>query len=270
MEKKQVSRKPRNGSFAEAATIPLAAETALTALEKAGLKPGVRVMVIGAAGGCGIFAIQIARALGATEVVAVVSGRHTQLVKRLGADTVIDYTTSSIRQSGVNGIDVVFDTVGGYWEEAKDSLAPSGQFVSIAFWEPRPRASSTRRTCWRRRTCTWTASRSGWRSAWSRLSSTGSVGGDTQRCAHAGLALGHALTRSRLCVRCVLRLQEFALTEAGVRDVRVLQAGEDEGQRAPCRTAVSRSGRAWGKGRKAWQRIYRDLVKVDVVMQQQR
>jgi NADPH:quinone reductase-like Zn-dependent oxidoreductase len=138
VEAEEVSLKPHSISFAEAAAIPLAAETSLTSLEKAGIKRGSRVVVIGGAGGTGMYAVQIAKALGAAEVVAVVSSRHVEYVKSIGADVVVDYTQTSLAESGVKDVDVVYDTVGGHWEDAQKVLADTGKFVTIAFWEPAP------------------------------------------------------------------------------------------------------------------------------------
>ena len=138
VEAEELAIKPKSISFAEAAALPLAAESSLTALEKGGIKRGDRVLVTGGAGGTGAYAIQIAKALGASEVIAVVSSRHVDYVKSIGADVVIDYTSSSITKSGVRDVDVVYDTVGGYWEDAKTALAPTGKFVTITFWETAP------------------------------------------------------------------------------------------------------------------------------------
>ena len=139
VEQAEVSRKPSNISHREAAGIPLAAETSLTALEAAGLKRGDRVLVIAGAGGAGAYGIQIAKALGASYVATVVSGRHREYVQSIGADAVIDYTQTALSESGNQGqFDVIYDTVGDYWKDAKTLLKPSGKFVTIAFWEENP------------------------------------------------------------------------------------------------------------------------------------
>ena len=104
---KYISRKPANISFEEAASVPLAAQTALQAFQMGGLKQGDKVLIIGASGGVGTFAVQIAKAMGAT-VTGVSSGRNTDLVTRLGADQVIDYTKEDY-QYGENDFDMVFD-----------------------------------------------------------------------------------------------------------------------------------------------------------------
>ncbi len=83
--------KPKNVSFAEAATIAVAGPTALQALRKGQVEPGHHVLVVGASGGVGTFAVQLARALGA-EVTGVCSTMNLDLVRSLGADHTIDHT----------------------------------------------------------------------------------------------------------------------------------------------------------------------------------
>ncbi len=84
--------KPANLSFEQAAAVPIAAGTALIAVrDKGGVQPGQRVLVNGAGGGVGSYAVQIAKALGA-HVTAVTSPQHAEMVKGLGADAVLDYT----------------------------------------------------------------------------------------------------------------------------------------------------------------------------------
>jgi NADPH:quinone reductase-like Zn-dependent oxidoreductase len=104
--------KPKNLSYVEAAAVPLAATTALQALrDRSKLQPGQRVLINGAAGGVGTFAVQIAKVLGA-EVTAVCSGKNEELVRSLGADRVIDYTQQDVTQLSDTTYDVVFDAVG--------------------------------------------------------------------------------------------------------------------------------------------------------------
>ena len=103
--------KPANLTFAQAAGVPVAAVTALQALrDKAQVKPGQKVLVNGASGGVGTFAVQIAKALGA-EVTGVCSTRNVELVRSLGADHVIDYTQQDFTRAGQR-YDVVIDAVG--------------------------------------------------------------------------------------------------------------------------------------------------------------
>ncbi|WP_350278688.1 NAD(P)-dependent alcohol dehydrogenase [Kribbella sp. HUAS MG21] len=107
----RVAAKPANLSFEEAAALPLAANTALVGLhDTAKVQAGQRVLINGAAGGVGTFAVQLGKALGAT-VTAVCSSRNVDLVASLGADDVVDYTTSDFSRLG-RRYDVVLDLVG--------------------------------------------------------------------------------------------------------------------------------------------------------------
>ncbi|MBG0565121.1 NAD(P)-dependent alcohol dehydrogenase [Actinoplanes aureus] len=102
--------KPPNLTFEEAATLPMAGGTALRGLrELAPVRAGHRVLINGASGGVGTFAVQIAKAAGA-EVTGVCSGRNAELVRSLGADHVIDYTRSDFSRSG-RTYDIVLDLV---------------------------------------------------------------------------------------------------------------------------------------------------------------
>lgn len=104
---KRIAHKPLNISFNEAASTPLAALTALQAFQIAKLNDKSELLIIGASGGVGTFAVQIAKAMGAT-VCAVCSYRNSELVKSLGADIVIDYTKEDFKKSGME-FDVIFD-----------------------------------------------------------------------------------------------------------------------------------------------------------------
>jgi NADPH:quinone reductase-like Zn-dependent oxidoreductase len=105
-----LARKPDGLSFEEAAALPLAAITADLCLTRGGVNAGHRVLIIGASGGVGTFAVQLAAARGAT-VTAVCSTRNIGLVSTLGATRVVDYTREDFAYSG-ESYDVVLDLVG--------------------------------------------------------------------------------------------------------------------------------------------------------------
>jgi NADPH:quinone reductase-like Zn-dependent oxidoreductase len=128
---KRIAPKPRNLSFEEAACTPWGV-AALQGLRDAGrLQKGQRVLINGASGGVGTWAVQIAKALGA-EVTAICSTRNVDMVRRLGADAVIDYTKQDFTQSGPC-FDVVFDTVGNRaLSDFQGILTPCGAFVSCS------------------------------------------------------------------------------------------------------------------------------------------
>jgi NADPH:quinone reductase-like Zn-dependent oxidoreductase len=124
-----VDRKPANLTFEQAAAVPLAANTALMGLRDAGrVRPGQKVLINGASGGVGPFAVQIAKALGA-EVTGVCSARNVDLVRSAGADHVIDYTSEDFTRDG-RRYDVVFDLVGNRsLAECRRVLTPGGTLV---------------------------------------------------------------------------------------------------------------------------------------------
>jgi NADPH:quinone reductase-like Zn-dependent oxidoreductase len=108
----RLARRPAALSAAEAAALPVSGLTALQALRDAGrVQPGSRVLVVGASGGVGTYAVQIARALGA-EVTALCGPTKAELVRSLGADRVVDRTTTEVDQLGAR-FDVIIDIAGG-------------------------------------------------------------------------------------------------------------------------------------------------------------
>jgi len=111
--------------------VPIAAVTALQALrDKGELEEGQKVLINGASGGVGTFAVQIARAFGA-EVTGVASTRNVELVRSLGADHVIDYTKEDFTQGDVV-YDLVVDNVGNHsFDEIRRVLKPEGRYVII-------------------------------------------------------------------------------------------------------------------------------------------
>jgi NADPH:quinone reductase-like Zn-dependent oxidoreductase len=128
----RLARKPSNLSFEEAAAVPLAALTALQGLrDVAQVQPGQKVLIIGASGGVGTFAVQIAQALGA-EVTGVCSTRNVELVRSLGAVRAIDYTTTDFTRDDER-FDVAFQLGGTASGRAiRRVLTPSGTLVMSA------------------------------------------------------------------------------------------------------------------------------------------
>jgi NADPH:quinone reductase-like Zn-dependent oxidoreductase len=126
-----IAAKPANISFTDAAAVPLAALTALQGLrDVGGLVAGQKVLVNGASGGVGTFAVQIAKALGA-EVTAVCSTGKVEMVASIGADRVVDYTKDDFTTTE-RGYDLVFDNVGDRsWPSTSRVLAPSGITVAV-------------------------------------------------------------------------------------------------------------------------------------------
>jgi NADPH:quinone reductase-like Zn-dependent oxidoreductase len=124
--------KPANITFEQAAAIPVAGATALQALrDLGGIEAGQRVLINGAAGGVGTFAVQIAKALGA-EVTGVCSTRNLELVRSIGADHVVDYTAEDFTRSGQR-YDLIVNVIAGRsTRDLRRALATDGTLVFVA------------------------------------------------------------------------------------------------------------------------------------------
>jgi NADPH:quinone reductase-like Zn-dependent oxidoreductase len=120
---------PANMTFEEAAVIPSGGITALGVLKQANIQSGQKVLIYGASGSVGTFAVQIARALGA-EVTGVCSTGNLELVRSLGAGKVIDYTKEDFGQSGET-YDVVFDAVDKYRGDHGGALREGGVYLNV-------------------------------------------------------------------------------------------------------------------------------------------
>jgi NADPH:quinone reductase-like Zn-dependent oxidoreductase len=130
-EDRAVALKPENVTFEQAATVPIAALTALQALRDTGhIKAGQKVLINGASGGVGTFAVQIAKAFGA-EVTGVCSTRNVEMVRSIGADHVIDYTREDYTKSSQQ-YDIIVDNVGNRsLLENREVMTPDGIMVII-------------------------------------------------------------------------------------------------------------------------------------------
>ena len=127
----ELAPKPRTLDYVQAAAVPLTALTAWQALfEHASLVAGQTVLIHGAAGGVGVFAVQLARWVGA-QVIATASARNRDFLRELGANEIIDYTTTRFEEV-VHAVDLVFDTVGGdTLQRSWQVIKPGGLLVSI-------------------------------------------------------------------------------------------------------------------------------------------
>jgi NADPH:quinone reductase-like Zn-dependent oxidoreductase len=130
-EDRAVALKPANVTFEQAASLPIAAITALQALrDKGHVQPGQKVLINGASGGVGTFAAQIAKSFGA-EVTGVCSGRNAEMVRSIGADHVIDYTKEDFTRSGQR-YDLILDNVGNHsLLDCRRVLNPNGKIIMI-------------------------------------------------------------------------------------------------------------------------------------------
>ena len=140
-----VAPKPANVTFEEAAAVPIAAITALQGLRDQGrLQTGQKILINGASGGVGTFAVQIAKALGA-EVTGVCSTKNVDLVRSIGADHVIDYTREDFTK-GAERYDLILDNVGNHsLLDCRRALKPRGKYVIVGgpagrWIDPLPRA----------------------------------------------------------------------------------------------------------------------------------
>lgn len=125
-----IALKPSNMSFEEAATIPIGGLTALGFLKQAGIKKGQHVLIYGASGSVGTFAVQISKSYGAG-VTAVCGTGNVNLVELLGADKVVDYTREDFTALDLQ-FDIIFDAVGKTSKSAcKHLLKPGGKYVSV-------------------------------------------------------------------------------------------------------------------------------------------
>lgn len=126
-----LARKPANVPHEEAAALPVGGMTALQLLRKGNIRRGQKVLIYGASGSVGTYAVQIARHFGAV-VTAVCGTRNIELVKSLGADKVIDYTKEEFSESDET-YDLIFDAVGkSSPSHSKGSLRENGAYVSVS------------------------------------------------------------------------------------------------------------------------------------------
>ena len=125
-----IAIKPLNMTFEEAATVSVGGLTALRFLQQSNIKKGDKVLIYGASGSVGTFAIQIAKSFGA-DVTAVCSTSNVHLVAQLGAQQIIDYTTTDFTKTNTR-FDIVFDAVGKTSKsQCKPLLKPDGKYVSV-------------------------------------------------------------------------------------------------------------------------------------------
>ncbi|PON56177.1 Alcohol dehydrogenase superfamily, zinc-type [Trema orientale] len=130
-EERVLALKPKNLSFAEAASLPLAIETAYEGLERTGFSAGQSILVLGGAGGVGTLLIQVAKhVFGASKVAATASTGKLDLLRSLGADLAIDYTKENFEDL-LEKFDVVYDAVGGQSEKPAKAVKEGGKVVTI-------------------------------------------------------------------------------------------------------------------------------------------
>ncbi|TMB06804.1 MAG: NAD(P)-dependent alcohol dehydrogenase [Deltaproteobacteria bacterium] len=146
-EDRAVALKPANLTFEQAASVGVAAITALQGLrDKGQIQPGQKVLINGASGGVGTFAVQIAKSFGA-DVTGVCSTRNVDMVRSIGADHVIDYTKEDFTKS-TERYDLILDNVGNHsLLESRRVLNPKGKYIMVGgpagrWIDPLPRAIS--------------------------------------------------------------------------------------------------------------------------------
>jgi NADPH:quinone reductase-like Zn-dependent oxidoreductase len=147
-EKRAIVAKPPNMSFEEAAAIPIAAITALQGLRDQGhLSAGKKVLINGASGGVGTYAVQIAKSFGA-EVTGVCSTRNVEMVRMLGADHVIDYTKEDFTE-GAQRYDVILDNIGNHgFTDLDDVMKADGTIVIVGGTKDEPFLGPIKRVLW--------------------------------------------------------------------------------------------------------------------------
>jgi NADPH:quinone reductase-like Zn-dependent oxidoreductase len=130
-EDRNIVPKPANVTFEQAASVPIAAITALQALrDKGKIQAGQKVLINGASGGVGTFAVQLAKSFGA-EVTGVCSTKNLDMVRKIGADHVVDYTKEDVTQ-GAQHYDLIVDTVGTHsLLDYKHVMNPKGIYVMV-------------------------------------------------------------------------------------------------------------------------------------------
>ena len=130
-EKGVIAIKPANLTYEEAAAIPGGGQTAWHCLQKGKIQPGQKILIYGASGAVGTFAVQLASRHYSADVVGVCSGANVDLVKSLGAGRVIDYTRQDFTESS-EAYDVIFDAVGKLSPtQGKKALKPGGVYINV-------------------------------------------------------------------------------------------------------------------------------------------